>query len=264
MENQPWELALLQARVTRGAGPNIGVAHMPVRTWDFRYALGSCSVGAENGRMLPIPSQVTVIEPKSETVMIANGLEPLTICKVEALRFLLHSSIVKGASVKRTAAFPGQKVLVFGEYDPLMCAKQLQILRELAPLVGDKCSFIFRPHPAKQILQESLPTGVSLSEIHTAGKALAECDVVLCSNMSSASLDANLRGIPILVFRDGRVFNGSPLIAGPEIMYVNDAAEVAAALEELRVDGRPLFMDQTDLMYLDDGLPRWRTLLDSL
>ena len=46
--------------------------------------------------------------------------------------------------------------------------------------------------------------------------------------------------------------------------YVNDAAEVAAALRELSVDGRPLFMDQTYLRYLDDGLPRWRMLLDSL
>ena len=264
MENQPWELALLWARMARDAGPNIGVAHVPVRTWDLRYAIGFSGFSAENSRTLPAPSDIAVIDPKSEAIMIANGLEPSTICKVEALRFLMHSSIVKGASVKRTAAFPSQKVLVFGEYDPLMCAKQLQILRELAPLVGDKCSFIFRPHPAKQILQESLPTGVSLSEVHTSGKALAECDVVLCSNMSSASLDANLRGIPILIFRDGRVFNGSPLIAGPEIMYVNDAAEVAAALEELRVDGRPLFMDQTYSMYLDSGLPRWRTLLDSL
>ena len=264
MENQPWELALLQERMTRGAGPNIGVAHVPVRTWDFRYALGSSSVGAENARMLPMPSQVTVIDPKSETVMIANGLEPSTIVKVEALRFLLHSSLVQGASDKRTAAFPSQRVFVFGEYDPLMCAKQLQILRELAPLVGDKCSFIFRPHPAKQILQESLPTGVSLSGVHTAGKALAECDVALCGNMSSASLDANLRGIPILIFRDGRVFNGSPLIAGPGIKYVNDAAEVVAALGELSFDGRPIFMDQTYSMYLDSGLPRWRILLDSL
>jgi len=211
-----------------------------------------------------MPSHVTVIDPNSETVMIANGLEPSTIVRVEALRFLLHSSIVKGSSVKRTAAFPSQRVLVFGEYDPLMCAKQIQILRELASLVGDKYAFTFRPHPAKQILHESLPTGVSLSEVHAAGQALAECDVALCSNMSSASLDANLRGIPILIFRDGRAFNGSPLIAGPEIKYVNDAAEVAAALGELSFDGRPLFKDQTYSMYLDSGLPRWRTLLDSL
>jgi len=99
---------------------------------------------------------------------------------------LLHRSIVKNASDKRTATFPGQRVLVFGEYDPLMFAKQIKILRELAPSIGSKYSFRFRPHPAKQILRENLPTGVSLSEVHTAGKVLAECDVALCSNMSSA------------------------------------------------------------------------------
>jgi surface carbohydrate biosynthesis protein (TIGR04326 family) len=263
MENQPWELAFLQVRMAQGGGQNIGVAHVPVRSWDFRYALGSSSDGAQNGRTLPMPSYFTVIDPKSEAVMIENGLEPSTIVRVEALRFLSESSTVQGASKKRTAAFPCQRVLVFGEYDPLMFAKQLQVLEELIPLTGGKCSFIFRPHPAKPLLQETLPNGVSLSEEHTAGKALAECDVALCSNISSASLDANLRGIPILLFRDGRAFNGSPLIAQPGIKYVNDATEVAAALADLNFDGSPIFMARTYSMYLDSGLPKWRTLLGS-
>ena len=263
MENQPWELAFLQVRMARAGGPNFGVAHVPVRAWDFRYALGSSNDGAQNGRTLPMPSYFTVIDPKSESVMIENGLGLSTIVRVEALRFLFQSSTAQGTSDKRAADFPCQRVLVFGEYDPLMFAKQLQVLEELIPLTGGKCSFIFRPHPAKPLLQESLPNGVSLSEVHTAGKALAECDVALCSNISSASLDANLRGIPILLFRDGRAFNGSPLIAQSGIKYVNDATEVAAALEELNLGGSPIFMEHTYSMYLDSGLPKWRTLLGS-
>jgi surface carbohydrate biosynthesis protein (TIGR04326 family) len=145
-----------------------------------------------------------------------------------------------------------------------MCAKQLQILEELAPLAGDKCAFTFRPHPANSFLKESLPSGVLLSEAHTSREALAECDVALCSNVSSSSLDASLMGIPIVMFRDGRLFDGSPLFAGPSVIHVNDAAEVAAALGKLNFDGRARSMDQTYSMYLDSGLTKWRALLDSL
>jgi surface carbohydrate biosynthesis protein (TIGR04326 family) len=264
MENQPWESALLHARTTRGGGTNIGVAHVPVRTWDLRYARGSSTTSTKNGRTLPAPSRVAVIDPKSHDIMIANGLEPSSIVKVEALRFLSRASTNTVASHIQADEFSNLRVLVFGEYDALMCAKQLQLLEEIAPLARDSYSFTFRPHPASGILQWRLPEEVSLSEALTAGEDLAECDVVLCSNVSSASLDASLRGIPILMLRDGRGFNGSSLIAGPSVTYVDDVADVIGALGEIEFGVGPRSMDQIYPMYLDDGLARWRALLDSL
>ena len=264
MENQTWELAFLQARMNRGQGPNIGVAHVPVRTWDFRYALGFSTVSPGNRRTLPKPSLVTVTDPQSAATMIANGLDPSVIVKVEALRFLSRTSITAHTSSNGSGVLISQRVLVFGEYDDLVCAKQLRILEELVPLVGNKCVFIFRPHPAKSFLQERLPTGVSLSEAHAPGEALAECDVVLCSNVSSASLDANLRGLPILMFRDGTVMNGSPLDPESSVVYVNDAAEVSAALENIELGGQSRPSGQSYPMYLDTKLPKWRALLDLL
>jgi hypothetical protein len=93
---------------------------------------------------------------------------------------------------------------------------------------------------------------------------LAECDVVLCSNVSSASLDASLRGIPILMLRDGRGFNGSSLIPGPSVTYVDDAADVIGALEEIELGAGPRSMNQIYPMYLDSGLTKWQALLDSI
>ena len=264
MEKQPWELALLHSRMSRGGGPSIGVAHVPVRNWDFRYALGSSSISAENGRALPKPSRVAVIDPKRKDFMIANGLEPSSIVKVEALRFLSRASTNTVASHMQDYEFSNLRVLVLGEYDALMCAKQLQLLEEIAPLTIDSFSFTFRPHPASGILQWSLPEMVTLSEALTAGEDLAECDVVLCGNVSSASLDANLRGIPILMLRDGRGFNGSSLIAGPSVTYVDDATDVIGALGAIDFGVGPRSLEQIYPMYLDKGLTGWRALLDSL
>jgi surface carbohydrate biosynthesis protein (TIGR04326 family) len=196
--------------------------------------------------------------------MIANGLEPSATVNVEALRFLSLTSTTATTSKNRTDAVPNQRILVLGEYDALMSAKQLQILEELVPLARDNYAFTFRPHPASPIMQGALPTKVSLSEAHTVGDDLAKCDVVLCSNVSSASLDASLIGIPILMFRDGRGFNGSPLIAGPSVTYVNDGAEIIAALRELELSAEPRSLETVYPMYLDSDLSRWRVLLDSL
>ena len=264
MENQPWELALLQSRMTPGGGSNVGVAHVPVRTWDFRYALGSSAGCPENGRTLPKPSHFAVIDPKSETVMIANGLEPSAIVKNEALRFLSRSSTTAGAPGNQTDRFASKRVLVFGEYDALLCARQIQLLEEITALDNLSIAFTFRAHPGSGILQRSLPKRVSRSEALTAAEDLAECDVVLCSSVSSSSLDASLRGIPILMLRDGRGFNGSSLIPGPSVTYVDDAADVIGALGEIELGAGPRSMDQVYSMYLDDGLTRWRAFLDLL
>jgi len=264
MENQPWELALLHAWTIRGGSPTVGVAHVPVRTWDFRYSLGSPTVSDANSRSLPVPSSIASIDPASETIMIANGLEQSSIVKVEALRFLPLTSTTPTTSNMRTDAFTKQRVLVFGEYDALMCAKQLQLLEELVPLARDNYAFTFRPHPSSAILQGNLPNGVSLSEAPTAGEDLAKCEVVLCSNVSSAPLAANLKCIPILMFRDGRVFNGSMFIAGPTMKYVSDAADAIAALGEIALGRSPRSVDQVYPLHLDSGLIRWRALIDSL
>lgn len=264
MENQPWELALLHTRRTRSAGPNVGFAHVPVRTWDLRYALGLSTVSDENSHPVPRPSHVAVIDLKSETVMMANGMKPSEIVKVEALRFLSLMSTPDVTSNNPTDVLPNQRVLIFGEYDASMYAKQLQILEELAPLVREKWTFTFRPHPAIPRLQWSLPAGVSLSERLRAIDDLAECDVAFCSNFSSAALDASLMGIPVVMFMDGRGFNGSPLSPGPSVYYVSNAAEVIVALEKIETKREPQSWEKRYPMHLDSALTRWRTLLDSL
>jgi surface carbohydrate biosynthesis protein (TIGR04326 family) len=263
MENKPWELAFLNAWTIRGSGPAIGVAHTTVRTWDLPYALGSSTVSAEDNRSLPRPALVAVIDPASEGVMSANGLKPSMIIKVEALRFLSLDPATGAASSNRSKKFARKRVLVFGEYDAFMCALQLQILQELVPLAKNSYAFRFRPHPADPILQRSLPAGVSLSRALSVREDLAECDVALCSDVSATSLDANLEGVPVLMFRDGRGLNGSLLSPGPSVRLVNNATDVLSALEQIDFGSGRISGDEPYPMYLDIGLTKWKALLTS-
>jgi len=168
------------------------------------------------------------------------------------------------ASNKRNHTATKRRLLICGEYDPLMCARQLQLLAEIVPLVRDNYALIFRAHPGNPIRQESLPTGVALSEAHTIGEELAKCHVVLCSNVSSVSLDANLQEIPILMFRDGRGFDVSLFGASPRMKYVATASDVTALLREPKFVGMSGSPDPIYPMYLDNGLTKWRDLFDSV
>jgi surface carbohydrate biosynthesis protein (TIGR04326 family) len=264
MENQPWELGLLQARAAQGSGPNIGVAHTTVRNWDLQCALGSFPGDNLKSPSLPAPSRVAVIDPQSEAIMLANGYETSTLVKVEALRFLSLMSTTTEASNKRNQTATKRRLLICGEYDPLVCTRQLQLLKKIVPLIRDNYDLIFRSHPGNSIGQESLPTGVALSEAHTIGEELAKCHVVLCSNVSSVSLDANLQEIPILMLRDGRGFDGSLFGASPRMRYVANASDVTALLREPKFVGVSGLPDPIYPMYLDNGLTKWRDLLDSV
>ena len=263
MENKPWELAFLNAWAIQGSGPAIGVTHTAVRTWDLPYALGSSTVSAEDNQSLPRPTHVAVIDPASEAVMSANGLKPSMIIKVEALRFLSLDPAAGAASSNRNKKFARKRILVFGEYDAFMCARQLQILEELVPLAKDSYAFRFRPHPADLILQRSIPAGVSLSKALSVREDLAECDVALCGDVSATSLDANLEGLPVLILRDGRGLNGTLLSPGPSVRLVNDATDVLYALEQIDFGSGRISGDETYPMYLDIGLTKWKALLTS-
>ena len=86
----------------------------------------------------------------------------------------------------------------------------------------------------------------------------AKCQVVLCSNVSSAALDANLQGIPILMFRDGRQFDGSLLKTGPTMHYVNNAKDVNAFLRNPKFVERSRSLEGIYSMYTEGWLTKMK------
>jgi len=156
------------------------------------------------------------------------------------------------------------KILIIGEYDHSTSVKQLQLIAELITWATQKYLLTFRPHPVSQIRDFNLPEGVSLSRTFSIDDDLAECDAVFCSNVSSAPLKANLLNKPVLMFRDGRSFNLSPLTPGHSVTFVNQASDLAAALAELDQNGRSMATNQIFPFFLDESFGRWHAILNSL
>jgi len=261
MENQPFELALMNAWKSRPHGPTIGFAHGPVREWDLRYALGTAPVPAVDAKNLPRPTLMGLNGPLAEKTMLANGVRPEHLAAVEALRFESGSAVVKHSKSAAVDASSPLRILMLGEYGAAMSQRQVVTLTDLTRLLPDDTVLTFRPHPGGTVKPEHLPQGVHLSQGGKLVLDLDACDVVITSNVSNAALDACLHGLPVIMQGDGQVLNGTPLPPEANVRMVTSAADIVTALSEIKSVDRGSTITPESVFNLDPNLSKWRTLL---
>jgi surface carbohydrate biosynthesis protein (TIGR04326 family) len=252
-ENQPWEMALIHAWKAAGHERLIGVPHTTVRYWDLRYFYDARSYLRGGADPLPMPDRVAVNGPAARSTYLAAGYPEREIVDVEALRYMHLAARSEG--VPRSQSL---RILICGDFLPSTSHKMLSWMLQAAPALPKDVRFLFKPHPAYPI---SLQRYAALSLQPTAaplGEALANCDVVFASNITSAAVDAFCRGIAVVQMLDGATFNMSPLRDMPGVRYVASADDLARALLDAsgscRVTAAPYF-------HLDTNLPRWSALL---
>jgi surface carbohydrate biosynthesis protein (TIGR04326 family) len=98
-------------------------------------------------------------------------------------------------------------------------------------------------------------TAAALSEI------LADYDMAVTANSTSAAVDAYLSGLPVIIALDGDELNLSPLRDEAQVCFVSSCEELTDALRTLSRRVAPTIPDNSDFFHLDQGLPRWRKLL---
>lgn len=261
MENQPFELALLSAWKETPNGPILGFVHGPVREWDLRYALGCSPHDSVEDSYLPSPTQICANGPLAEHNLLANGLRPDILVGVEALRFEMGLATRLLRKSGKNSSHTGTQILVLGEYGSEMTCKQLELIKELTELVSDGTGITYRPHPGVTLGLEDLPYGVRLSTGRKIEFDLSECDVVIASSVSNASLDAYLNGLPLIIQADGRVLNGTPLPRGAEVVLCSSAIDIVNFIASIG-EMSNLFMPIRDsVFYIEPSYPKWRALL---
>ena len=89
---------------------------------------------------------------------------------------------------------------------------------------------------------------------------LAKFDLVISANSTSASVDAVLKGIPVIIYIDGTNLNLSPLRGQDDICFVWDANDLIKAISSIST----LETDKHNQEYfwIDHSLPRWKALLN--
>jgi surface carbohydrate biosynthesis protein (TIGR04326 family) len=255
LENVGWEMAFVHCWQAAGHGRLVGVPHSTVRFWDLRYHHDRREFARDGDFPLPLPDLVAVNGPVARASLLGSGFPAERLREVEALRFLyLNSAEVPRASV----AGASLRVLVLGDYMRAPTEQQLQWLSIAARELPPDTRYIVKPHPACPVLPADFPELRFTLTDQPLAELLGDCDVAFTSNMTSAAVDAAVRGVRVISALDGEQFNTSPLRGIDAVEYVTNPRELSTALARA---GRAAPRDTPGFFHLDRGLPRWRELL---
>jgi surface carbohydrate biosynthesis protein (TIGR04326 family) len=90
---------------------------------------------------------------------------------------------------------------------------------------------------------------------------LERFDVAIAANSTSASVDAYVAGLPVIIDLSGSDLNLSPLRGRRGVTFVSTPEELAATLEGVQNGVVMEESDRGDLFFLEPELPRWKALL---
>jgi surface carbohydrate biosynthesis protein (TIGR04326 family) len=270
-EKQGWENALLRAWRKYGNGEIIGVPHATVPFWHLYYFDDSRSIQSKEKCSMPLPNRLAVNGPKAWKAFAETGYSGEQLVEVEAVRYTKLSTIVAKPAMgpashdamKQQLSAPSEvRVLVLGDMIPDSTHNFLRLLENTIKIMPSGCRFTFKPHPAYVVELVKYPGLKADETVDALHQILEDFDVVLTTYSTSASLDACLAGLPVIIYLDGSDFNLSPLRGHPDVCFVSTSEELVEALQMGHQDTVNI-TDNQDFFFLDQELPRWRKLLDT-
>ncbi len=261
MENQPWEMALIAAWRREGSHKVDGVIHSTVRMWDTRYWLPLMQ--GKTVEPAPQPDSLLTNGPQARRNLAAGGYEADRMVAVEALRFGAQE-VSDDPSDETRDERKTTRLLVLGEYDRALVARQIRLCRNFADHVRDLGIVLrFRAHPSTPVNQEQLGSGISLSTHTFVADDLRDTDWVLAGSLSSAIIDAALAQVPVLLVPDDRYFNGSPLEDDIGQHVVTNCDDAVAGLERLQLATKSgSRIEALSILDIDASRRNWRAFLE--
>ncbi len=253
-EFQPWELILVYTWKKLGFGDIIGVPHSTIRFWDLRYFFDA-QIFKCDSKGYYFPDKIAVNGSAAKQMLIKSNYQPSIIVEVEALRYLhlLDTSNENNIFIKSKEEF---YLLVCGDFLQSTNIKIFSILINAINSLKLDLKIFFKPHPAlffnpKDIYSEVIIIEDKLENI------LANFDAVITSNISSSSVDAYAKGIPVFQYLDGKFFNMSPLRNNKEIRYFSNSSDLNNLLLNFNTNNS----SNDNYFYLEKDVPKWIQLI---
>ena len=259
MENQPWEMALIQAWRSYQSGKLVGVPHAAPKFWEMRRFVDPRS-RIENGiGQFPQPDLVVSNSTIAKSDLLSNGVLLENILELEALAFQHIEPLLVNNHSKIVVPNNPPKISVLGDFNAEITDQLLSIFEH--GVDSSKYQCVFKPHPMCPVNQNRLSEiGLELFTGEIAS-LLAETDIMIATSPTSAAVEGFCLGIQIILFHDGNELNMSPLKDAREVLFISSSNElrdaIAASVQHPANSHRPYFT-------LDDSLGRWSAFLRSL
>ncbi|MEO5974666.1 MAG: TIGR04326 family surface carbohydrate biosynthesis protein [Ilumatobacteraceae bacterium] len=257
MENQPWEMALVQLWRSRRSEPIVGVPHSTIRFWDLRYFFEPGVFASDENSHPPTPNIVAVNGHAALNSLETSGIPNEQISEVEALPYLYLHEVQLAIAARKIAATP-MRLLVLGDFFHNQNLALLTMLQNSLLITSRHISIMMKPHPLCPIDRGEFPFLQLRFDTRPLSEQLSECDVVLATNGTSASAEAYQCGVPVITVLNGETFNFSPLRNVPGSHFVESADQLARVLDYIEF---PLRAVLPDYFCIDKSLSRWKNLL---
>jgi surface carbohydrate biosynthesis protein (TIGR04326 family) len=268
-ENQAWEKALLRAWRKHGHGKLIGVQHSTAPFWHLYNFDDPRSRDPNSACPMPAPDLFAVNGLAARNAFLDSGYPAGKLVDTEALRYLnLLPLLATDAGSPRVrdespdAARP-IRALVLGDMIAESTHNFLVLVSRAVKLLTPGYELTFKPHPGLAVDLREYPDLAALETTESLHKILNRYDVAIAANSTSASLDAFLGGLQVIVDLSGNDLNLSALRGQPGVAFVSTPQEMVNSLMAFRSGSRPA-NDRGNFFFLDAALPRWRALLTDL
>jgi surface carbohydrate biosynthesis protein (TIGR04326 family) len=260
-ENCPWESALIYLWKKNSNGKLIGVPHSTIFFWDLRYfhdpRLLSGSVGAE----IPLPDRIAVNGLGALKEMVKGGYTEDQLMEVEALRYLYLNDAQSNPSVTVSNQI---KMLVLCDYTITRTLNQLDILFDAIKRLNFGIEAIIKPHPNCPIdSKRDIPKCCQI-RYDPVSELLKTCNMAYSTDATSASVEAYIKGLPIISVLSPSGFNLSPLRKFSDVVFVRNGLELSQALFNLNDIGIAKHeFSRHNYFNLDEDLPKWKNIFIS-
>ncbi len=258
MENQPWEIALLQGWSAAGHGRIIGLVNAPIRFWDVRYFADRRSLSlksADHIHFQPQPQEIFVNGPLSRSLLEDSGIDPDQISDVEPLMYQYLQNDTSSMVVQ------GDDILVLGDFFTHLTKRIISVVVESQQLSGDRRNVLFKPHPLNrdpwgdELGDNFTLTNAPLSELFTL------CSIVIAPSASTGALEAYCANKLVISILEPSTLNLTPLRGVEDAMFAknrNELAKILMATPQVK------FGDRQQLFFIDANLSRWSRALNQL
>jgi surface carbohydrate biosynthesis protein (TIGR04326 family) len=261
-ENNGWERALVHAWERYQKSLIIGVPHTTIRYWDLRYCEDRRIFNCTN-ECLPRPDFVAVNGPIAKRMLIESGYLRDELVEVEALRYLqdeYDSAVVNSRSNENKHII---KVLVCGDIDQNSTTEMLKCVEKAVEIWASiqhdvKLEIVFKSHPVTKVnLEQFALTGLTETQSNL-NDILTSFDIMIGADSTSASVEAYLKGLKVVVFVYQQRLNFSPLKGVKNVSFVynySDLLNVLTNHEEIFNSG-----DISQFFWTDKNLPKWNKI----
>lgn len=257
-ENQGWERAFVHHWKKSGHGKLVGFPHGTNRRfWELNNYHDPRTLRSGSGAALPWPDIIALSSKTAISDYVGTGYPRQRIEECEALRYGYLRDITAAAAVPGTRA--ERRVLVLGDYLPAPTRQMMTLLEEAAAELGSFASFTVKPHPNCMVHQADHPRVEFEVSTRPLAELLPSFDIAYTSNMTTASFDVCAVGMPVVVALDPTRLNFSPVRGIEGATFVATGGELADAIIDARGTGTTALRDD---LFLDAGLPRWKSLLE--